>query len=157
MALSRAATSLPEARSGQHLPLADDLSPAPQVVNGIAAIVAIQGAGLGVSQAIWSALGVLIAFVWGSLVFSEPIGDLPLAVAGDSSAQKPQSDSQLEGNCSEQLVRATVSTCWTQGLALVRVMNRPKTNRDPSWAPHYRNRPSTPTHTALRMPSPILC
>ncbi len=53
-----------------------------QAVNGIAAIVAIQGAGLGVSQAIWSALGVLVAFAWGCLVFSEPIGDLPLAIAG---------------------------------------------------------------------------
>ena len=53
-----------------------------QVLNGIAAIVAIQGAGLAVSQAIWSALGVLVAFAWGSLVFAEPVGSLPLALTG---------------------------------------------------------------------------
>ena len=53
-----------------------------QVVNGIAAIVAIQGAGLGVSQAIWSALGIAISFLWGVAVFHEPIRSMPLAVAG---------------------------------------------------------------------------
>ena len=51
-------------------------------MNGIAAIVAIQGAGLAVSQAVWSALGVAVAFAWGSLVFAEPVGSLPLALTG---------------------------------------------------------------------------
>ncbi len=55
-------------------------------MNGIAAIIAIQGAGLAVSQAIWSALGVLVAFAWGSLVFAEPVGSLPLALTGKHTA-----------------------------------------------------------------------
>ena len=56
----------------------------------MAAIMAIQGAGLGVSQAIWSALGVLVAFAWGSLVFAEPVGNLPLSLTGSHAARWPK-------------------------------------------------------------------
>ena len=79
-----------------------------QVINGIAAIVAIQGAGLGVSQAIWSALGVLVAFGWGSLVFSEPVGDLPLAVTGACSDPKLSC-----GTAGRQLVYSDCACHWS--------------------------------------------
>lgn len=52
------------------------------VFNGIAAIVAIQAAGLAVAQALWSGLSVFVAFVWGVAVFREPVASLPLAIAG---------------------------------------------------------------------------
>lgn len=54
----------------------------PQVLNGVAAIMAIQAAGLAVAQALWSGLSVFVAFVWGAAVFAEPIASLPLALAG---------------------------------------------------------------------------
>jgi multidrug transporter EmrE-like cation transporter len=56
------------------------------VLNGIAAIVAIQAAGLAVSQALWSGLSVFVAFLWGTAVFREPVANLPLALAGAPSA-----------------------------------------------------------------------
>lgn len=54
-----------------------------QVFNGVAAIVAIQAAGLAVAQALWSGLSVFVAFVWGVAMFREPVASLPLAVAGE--------------------------------------------------------------------------
>lgn len=56
--------------------------PGVQVVNGIAAIIAIQGAGLGLSQAIWSALGVFVSFFWGVAVFGEPVKRMSVALSG---------------------------------------------------------------------------
>ncbi len=53
-----------------------------QVLNGIAAIVAIQAAGLAVSQALWSGLSVFVSFIWGAAVFRERVRSLPLAIAG---------------------------------------------------------------------------
>ena len=53
-----------------------------QVLNGVAAIVAIQAAGLAVAQALWSGLSVFVAFLWGAAVFHEPVASLPLALAG---------------------------------------------------------------------------
>ena len=55
------------------------------MLNGIAAIVAIQAAGLAVAQALWSGLSVLVAFLWGVAVFHERVQCMPLAVAGDMS------------------------------------------------------------------------
>lgn len=52
------------------------------VTNGVAAIVAIQTAGLAVSQALWSGISVFVAFVWGAVIFSEPVGNLALAITG---------------------------------------------------------------------------
>ena len=54
----------------------------PQVANGIVAILAIQSAGLGLSQAIWSSLGVFVSFFWGAAVFGEPVRRMWLALTG---------------------------------------------------------------------------
>ncbi len=58
------------------------VSPCAQVANGVAAVVAIQAAGLAVSQALWSGLSVFVSFLWGALVFREPIAHPRLAIAG---------------------------------------------------------------------------
>mmetsp|Transcript_13673 Transcript_13673/g.41307 ORF Transcript_13673/g.41307 Transcript_13673/m.41307 type:complete len:433 (+) Transcript_13673:278-1576(+) len=52
------------------------------VVNGVAAVVAIQAAGLAVSQALWSGLSVFVSFIWGAVLFHEPIANRLLALAG---------------------------------------------------------------------------
>ena len=57
-----------------------------QVVNGVAAIVAIQGLGLGLSQAIWSTLSIFISFLWGVVVFGETVRSMGIATLG---ATKP--------------------------------------------------------------------
>lgn len=53
-----------------------------QVLNGVMAIVAIQKAGLGITQATWSALSIFVSFFWGAFVFHEHIKSLPLAFIG---------------------------------------------------------------------------
>ena len=45
-------------------------------VNGVCAVAAVQRAGIGVSQTLWSGLSVLVAFVWGVYVFDEPIANV---------------------------------------------------------------------------------
>ena len=52
------------------------------VVNGVAAIMAVQQAGLGLSQMLWSGLSIFVSFLWGVLVFREPVARLPLAALG---------------------------------------------------------------------------
>ena len=44
------------------------------VFNGLAAIAAVQKAGIGVSQATWSALTIVVSFLWGSLYYREVSG-----------------------------------------------------------------------------------
>lgn len=51
-------------------------------MNGVAAIVAIQAAGLAVSQALWSGISIFVAYIWGAMVFQEPIAHPFLAIAG---------------------------------------------------------------------------
>lgn len=48
----------------------------------MAAVVAIQAAGLAVSQALWSGLSVFVSFIWGAVLFHEPIANRLLALAG---------------------------------------------------------------------------
>mmetsp|Transcript_15923 Transcript_15923/g.50037 ORF Transcript_15923/g.50037 Transcript_15923/m.50037 type:complete len:333 (+) Transcript_15923:125-1123(+) len=50
------------------------------VVNGICAIIAVQKAGLGISQSLWSGLSIFVSFVWGAVIFGEPIRDMPMAL-----------------------------------------------------------------------------
>ncbi|KAK3263953.1 hypothetical protein CYMTET_27276 [Cymbomonas tetramitiformis] len=50
------------------------------VVNGTLAIVAVQKAGLGVAQALWSGLSIFVSFVWGTVVFGEPVKHIGLCV-----------------------------------------------------------------------------
>lgn len=69
--------------------------------NGIAAIVAIQTAGLAVAQALWSGLSVFVAFVWGAAVFREPVASLPLALAGAIWCTLPGVARQLECDITE--------------------------------------------------------
>ncbi|WZN66814.1 transmembrane protein TMEM144 [Chloropicon roscoffensis] len=52
------------------------------VLNGIAAIAAVQCAGIGVSQAIWSAVTIVVSFVWGTCYYRENIPRLNLAILG---------------------------------------------------------------------------
>ncbi|CAL8461758.1 g1289 [Coccomyxa elongata] len=52
------------------------------VVNGVCAIIAIQKAGLGITQTTWSALSIFVSFIWGAFVFHEPIKSLPLSFVG---------------------------------------------------------------------------
>lgn len=59
-----------------------DISCWTQVINGLAAIVAIQAAGLAVSQALWSGISIFVAYIWGAVVFQEPIAHPMLAIAG---------------------------------------------------------------------------
>ena len=54
----------------------------PQVLTGIAAVVAIQSVGLALSQSLWSGVTVFVGFAWGTLVFHEHISNLPLALLG---------------------------------------------------------------------------
>lgn len=53
------------------------------VANGVMAIIAIQKAGLGICQAIWSALSIFVSFIWAAAVFHEPIKSLSLALVGE--------------------------------------------------------------------------
>ena len=53
------------------------------VVNGVCAIIAIQKAGLGITQTTWSALSIFVSFIWGAFVFHEPIKSLPLSFVGE--------------------------------------------------------------------------
>jgi multidrug transporter EmrE-like cation transporter len=46
------------------------------------AIVAIQKAGLGITQTTWSALSIFVSFFWGAFVFHEHVKNLGLAFAG---------------------------------------------------------------------------
>ena len=69
--------------------LAGASPPCAQVANGVAAVVAIQAAGLAVSQALWSGLSVFVSFLWGALVFQEPIAHPRLAIAGAMPARLP--------------------------------------------------------------------
>ena len=46
---------------------------------GIMAIWSVNCAGLGVAQATWSSMIVLVSFAWGVLVFREPVGSWPMA------------------------------------------------------------------------------
>eukprot|EP00192_Tetraselmis_astigmatica_P013260 CAMPEP_0117671826 /NCGR_PEP_ID=MMETSP0804-20121206/13559_1 /TAXON_ID=1074897 /ORGANISM="Tetraselmis astigmatica, Strain CCMP880" /LENGTH=325 /DNA_ID=CAMNT_0005480349 /DNA_START=368 /DNA_END=1346 /DNA_ORIENTATION=- len=52
------------------------------VFNGIFAIMAVQMAGLGVSQSLWSGLSIFVSFIWGAYVFHEPIKDYNVSIAG---------------------------------------------------------------------------
>lgn len=52
------------------------------VFNGIFAIMAVQMAGLSVSQSLWSGLSIFVSFVWGAYVFHEPIKDYNTSIAG---------------------------------------------------------------------------
>ncbi|QDZ24882.1 hypothetical protein HOP50_15g74250 [Chloropicon primus] len=52
------------------------------VLNGIAAIAAVQCAGLGVSQATWSAVTIVVSFVWGTCYYREDLPHWNLAVLG---------------------------------------------------------------------------
>lgn len=52
------------------------------VVNGVCAIIAIQKAGLGITQTTWSAVSIFVSFIWGAFVFHEPIKSLPLSFVG---------------------------------------------------------------------------
>ena len=51
------------------------------VPGGVAAIYAVQHAGLAVAQGTWSTLIVLVSFVWGIFVFGEEVKSVPLTVA----------------------------------------------------------------------------
>ena len=46
------------------------------VVNGVMASAAIQRAGIGVAQAIYSGFSVLVSFLWGAYYFGEPVAHL---------------------------------------------------------------------------------
>ena len=46
------------------------------VVNGVMASAAIQRAGIGVAQAIYSGFSVLVSFIWGAYYFGEPVAHL---------------------------------------------------------------------------------
>mmetsp|Transcript_37726 Transcript_37726/g.96529 ORF Transcript_37726/g.96529 Transcript_37726/m.96529 type:complete len:338 (-) Transcript_37726:361-1374(-) len=52
------------------------------VFNGIFAIMAVQMAGLSVSQSLWSGLSIFVSFVWGAYIFHEPIKDYNTSIAG---------------------------------------------------------------------------
>lgn len=52
------------------------------VTNGTVAIVAIQKAGLGISQALWSAISIFVAFIAGVWLFNEPVKNLGMAIVG---------------------------------------------------------------------------
>ncbi len=52
------------------------------VLNGIAAIAAVQCAGLGVSQATWSAVTIIVSFAWGTLFYHDNIPHWALALLG---------------------------------------------------------------------------
>lgn len=44
-----------------------------QILTGTVAIIAIQKAGLGLAQAIWTGVALLVATLWGLVVFGEPV------------------------------------------------------------------------------------
>mmetsp|Transcript_27542 Transcript_27542/g.65250 ORF Transcript_27542/g.65250 Transcript_27542/m.65250 type:complete len:359 (+) Transcript_27542:82-1158(+) len=52
------------------------------VFNGIFAIMAVQMAGLSVSQSLWSGLSIFVSFIWGAYIFNEPIRDFNISFAG---------------------------------------------------------------------------
>lgn len=52
------------------------------VLNGIAAIAAVQCAGLGVSQATWSAVTIIVSFVWGTCYYHDELPHWNLALFG---------------------------------------------------------------------------
>uniref|UniRef100_A0A7S0WS46 EamA domain-containing protein n=1 Tax=Pyramimonas obovata TaxID=1411642 RepID=A0A7S0WS46_9CHLO len=43
------------------------------VINGTLAIFAIQKAGLGIAQSVWSGLSIFVSFIWGVFIFGEPV------------------------------------------------------------------------------------
>lgn len=61
------------------------------VVNGVCAIIAIQKAGLGITQTTWSALSIFVSFIWGAFVFHESIKSLPLSFVGEEPCLTPSS------------------------------------------------------------------
>ena len=52
------------------------------VLNGIAAIAAVQCAGLGVSQAVWSAVTIVVSFLWGAFYYQDDLAHWDLAFFG---------------------------------------------------------------------------
>jgi hypothetical protein len=50
------------------------------VPGGVAAIYAVQNAGLAVAQGTWSTLIVLVSFIWGIFIFGEEVKSIPLTM-----------------------------------------------------------------------------
>jgi len=52
------------------------------MISSLLSIFAIKNAGLAVSQGIWSGFTIIISFLWGSVIFLQPLKDVGLSILG---------------------------------------------------------------------------
>jgi len=58
------------------------LSAALWMVSSLLSIIAIQNAGLAVSQGVWSGCTIIISFLWGAVIFKQPMKSVGISVVG---------------------------------------------------------------------------